>query len=147
MTEWGPYEEALRGRPAFAHRDNIATGSSFMDWDALAFGTALLWRTLRDTDSAPGASGNVFRLGEPQHEGARALLFQNFEVPLTAIEHVHIFNYHPNYGTNLGIQASKSPYKCGPEESLGPNIYTAAATIGRSDCPYDLLAEWSNALM
>ncbi|KAJ5193414.1 hypothetical protein N7449_009556 [Penicillium cf. viridicatum] len=110
VTEWGPYEEALQGRPVFVHRYNIATGSSFTyqghgvtaqahqciihgtqySWDARAFGTALLWRTLRDTDSVRGASGSVLCLGEPQHETARALLFQNFEGPLTASEYVHI---------------------------------------------------------
>ncbi|OQD61504.1 hypothetical protein PENPOL_c016G01544, partial [Penicillium polonicum] len=59
-------------------------------WDAQAFGTALLWRTLRDTDSVRGASCSILCLGEPQHETARALLFQNFEGPLTASEHIHI---------------------------------------------------------
>jgi hypothetical protein len=71
VTEWGPYEEALQGRPVFVHRYNIATENFFTyqghgvttqahqsiihgtqySWDARAFGTALLWRTLRDTDS------------------------------------------------------------------------------------------------
>ncbi|KXG51690.1 uncharacterized protein PGRI_090830 [Penicillium griseofulvum] len=110
VTEWGPYEEALQGRPVLVYRYNIATGNSFIhqgygiptqahqciihgaqySWDARAFGTALLWRTLRDTESVRGASGSVLCLGEPQHETARALLFQNFEGPLPASEHVHI---------------------------------------------------------
>ncbi|KAI3141939.1 hypothetical protein CBS147326_2026 [Penicillium roqueforti] len=110
VTEWGPYEAALQGRPVFVHRYNIATGSLFTyqghgvttqaqqciihgtqySWDARAFGTALLWRTLRDTDSVQGTSSSVLCLGEPQHKTARALLFQNFEAPLTASESVHI---------------------------------------------------------
>ncbi|KAJ5800686.1 uncharacterized protein N7518_002754 [Penicillium psychrosexuale] len=110
VTEWGPYEAALQGRPVFLHRYHISTGRTFThqghgvttqaqqciihgtqySWDARAFGTALLWRTLRDTDSVRGASGSVLCLGEPQHETARALLFQNFEAPLTASENVHI---------------------------------------------------------
>ncbi|KOS48514.1 hypothetical protein ACN38_g479 [Penicillium nordicum] len=52
-----------------------------------------------------------------------------------------------NAGGSLGFPGGPQSRWCGPEQSLGPNIYTAAATIGRSDCPYDLLAEWSNALM
>ncbi|CAI7661539.1 unnamed protein product [Penicillium viridicatum] len=59
-------------------------------WDAPAFGTALLWRALRDTDSVRGALGSVLCLGEPQRETTRALLFQNTEGPLTASEHIHI---------------------------------------------------------
>ncbi|KAI2725560.1 hypothetical protein CBS147354_4731 [Penicillium roqueforti] len=110
VTEWGPYEAALQGRPVFVHRYNIATGSLFTyqghgvttqaqqciihgtqySWDARAFGTALLWRTPRDTDSVQGTSSSVLCLGEPQHKTARALLFQNFEAPLTASESVHI---------------------------------------------------------
>lgn len=50
----------------------------------------MLWRTTRDTDSVQGASGSVLCLGEPHHETARALLFQNFEGSLTASEHVKI---------------------------------------------------------
>ncbi|KOS45629.1 hypothetical protein ACN38_g3481 [Penicillium nordicum] len=32
-------------------------------------------------------------------------------------------------------------HECGPEQNLGPNIYTATVIIGGSDCPYDLLTE------
>lgn len=55
-----------------------------------AQGTALLWRTIRDTDTVEQASGSVLCLGNPQDETAKALLFQNFQGPLMATEHVEI---------------------------------------------------------
>lgn len=115
MTEWGPYEEALQGRPVFANFYNITTGyqPTFRDhgvtaqtrqciihgtqyrWDerTRAFGTVLLWRMIRDTDKVRETSGSVLCLGEPHHGTARALLFQNFEGTLTASEHVNINKY------------------------------------------------------
>ncbi|PTU25680.1 hypothetical protein P175DRAFT_0469193 [Aspergillus ochraceoroseus IBT 24754] len=112
VTEWGPYEEALQGRPVFLQRYNIATGRFHIyqghgitaqtqqaiihgtqySWEerSRGFNTALLWRTIRDTDSVKGASDSVLCLGKPHHETARALLFQNFEGSLTASEHIQI---------------------------------------------------------
>ncbi|CAG8908594.1 unnamed protein product [Penicillium egyptiacum] len=112
VTEWGPYEEALQGRPVFVHRYNVGTGSWYTyqghgvatqaqqcivhgtqySWEerTRAHATALLWRTVRDTDSVQRASGSVLCLGELQHETARALLFQNFQGPLMASDHVEI---------------------------------------------------------
>jgi hypothetical protein len=49
--------------------------------------------------------------------------------------------------TNILNHVIGGSFICGPERMLGPSIYTAAMTIGGSDCPYDLLAEWLNALM
>ncbi|KAJ6184517.1 hypothetical protein N7519_005818 [Penicillium mononematosum] len=110
VTEWGPYEEALQGQPVFVHRYNVGTGSWWThhghavttqaqqsiihgtqySWDERTgtHGTALLWRTIGDTDTHQRASGSVLCLGEPQQETARALLFQNFGGPLMASEYV-----------------------------------------------------------
>jgi hypothetical protein len=112
VTEWGPYEEALQGKPVFVNRYNTATGRIFThqgygitpqvqqclihatqySWEerSRGFSTALLWRTLRDTDSVGGASGSVLCLGEQHHDTARALLFQNFEGSIIASQHVQI---------------------------------------------------------
>lgn len=55
----------------------------------------------------------------------------------------HIKYIHSLLKTPVAV----ADYICGPERMLGPSIYTAAVAIGGSDCPYDLLAEWLNALM
>lgn len=112
VTEWGPYEEALQGRPVFVHSHNVGTGhwrthqghgvatqvqqsiihGTQYSWEQRSrdHATALLWRTVRDTDSVARASGSVLCLGEPQHETARALLFQNFQGTLMASDLVNI---------------------------------------------------------
>lgn len=107
ITGWGSYEEALQGRPVFVSRYNAESGSRHTNeghgvtaqvqqaiihgtqytWDdgTQTQGTALLWRTVGDTDSIEGASGSVLCLGKPEDETARALLFQNFQGPLMSI--------------------------------------------------------------
>jgi hypothetical protein len=61
-------------------------------WEERARGksTALLWRTIRDTDRVDMASGSILCLGETHHETASALLFQNFEGPLRESEGIQI---------------------------------------------------------
>lgn len=51
---------------------------------------ALLWRTIRDTDTdiVQRASGSVLCLGELQHETSKAVLFHNLEGPLRPREDV-----------------------------------------------------------
>ena len=61
-----------------------ATQSSWEE-RSRGFNTTLLWRTPHDTDSVQRASGSVLCLGEPHHETARALLFQNFEGSLQRV--------------------------------------------------------------
>ncbi|KAJ5415192.1 hypothetical protein N7465_003887 [Penicillium sp. CMV-2018d] len=92
-------------------------------WDAQAFGTALLWRTLRDTDSVRGESCSILCLGELQHETARALLFQNFEEPLTASEHIHI-------DENEDAPSSKGGFLL-PEEIRRSQIITVRGLLTR----------------
>lgn len=72
-------------------QQSIVHGTQY-SWDekARAQGTALLWRTIRDTDGVEGASGSVLCLGNPQDRTARALLFQNFQGRLMANENVKI---------------------------------------------------------
>lgn len=45
---------------------------------------------MRDTDTVERVSGNVLCLGQIHKETAEALLFQNFEGPLMATDHVQI---------------------------------------------------------
>ena len=53
-----------------------------------AHSTALLWRTIRDTDTIEQVSGSILCLGELHNKTAQALLFQNSEGPLIATDHV-----------------------------------------------------------
>ncbi|KAJ5227469.1 uncharacterized protein N7469_007475 [Penicillium citrinum] len=112
VTVWGPYEEALQGKPVFVHSLNVATNrhrihegygvttqaqksiihGTHYTWEERTRGisTALLWRTLRDTDGVEKASGSILCLGETHHETASALLFQNFQGPLRESEDIQI---------------------------------------------------------
>lgn len=110
MTEWNPYEEALQGKPVFFHRYDVATDKFHIYQDhrvtvqaehsiihgtqysseerSRRFSAALLWRTIRDTDTVQGALGSILCLSEPNHATARTLLSQAFQGPLTASERV-----------------------------------------------------------
>lgn len=112
ITHWGPYEEVLQGSPLFINRHNVVTGTfstregygvSRLAQEAIAHGaqyswdtkarapnTALLWRTLHDSDTVQGMSGSVLCLGRPLDPYARAVLFQNFEGPLAPSQNVQI---------------------------------------------------------
>lgn len=89
ITEWRPYEEFLQGSPmpVFINRHNVITGTPStregygirrVSQEAIAHGvqytwdtksrapsTALLWRTLLDSDTVQGTFGNVLCLKRP----------------------------------------------------------------------------------
>lgn len=112
MAGWGQCGKALRGRPVFVTRYNVGTSSWFTyqgygmtrlaqhsiihgtqySWERKTRhpSTALLWRTMRDTDTVERVSGSVLCLGQIHEETAQALLFQNFEGSLMATDHVQI---------------------------------------------------------
>lgn len=70
--------------------------------------TALLWRTIRDTDTVEKTSGSILCLGETHHETASALLFQNFQAPLRESEDIQI-------GSNENLPTFKGGFLL-PEE-------------------------------
>ena len=72
-------------------QEAIAHGAQY-SWDTKARtpNTALLWRTLHDSDTVQGTSGSVLCLGRPSDPYARAVLFQNFEGPLAPSQNVQI---------------------------------------------------------
>lgn len=107
ITGWASYEEVLDGAPVFLCRNNVATGvwrvvegtgvsrdaqraivlGSEYTWEKTAYcqNVSLLWRTNFDTESAVSFSGSVLCCGQPSHATAKAVLFQNFEAPMTEV--------------------------------------------------------------
>ena len=51
-------------------------------------GMTLLWRMIQHTDTVEQVSGSILCLGELHEETAQAFLFQNFEGPVIATDHV-----------------------------------------------------------
>lgn len=139
VTGWGRYEEALQDWPVFVNRHNVGTSNwltyqghgmtrqaqqsiihgTQYSWEerTRVHGTALLWRTIRDTDTVERVSGSVLFLGELHEVTAKALLFQNFESPLIATDLVQI-----------SLDEDSPSFKGGsllPHEIRNPEIITA----------------------
>ncbi|KAK2812920.1 hypothetical protein FQN50_000941 [Emmonsiellopsis sp. PD_5] len=110
ISGWGSYSDALDGRPIFVTGFNVTTGNieknestrlSTQAQAAVAVGSeyfwekescsqtvSILWRTRYDGDRAVGDfSGSVLCEGRPTDRVCRAVVFQNYEVPLRDKEH------------------------------------------------------------
>jgi hypothetical protein len=68
----------------------IAAGAEY-SWSrrAVSPSIALLWRTAYDPDTASGFSGSVLCLGRKTDSEARAIVFQNFQVPVRQDDVIH----------------------------------------------------------
>ncbi|KAK2805056.1 hypothetical protein FQN51_001151 [Onygenales sp. PD_10] len=104
VSGWGSYSDALDGRPIFVTRFNVTTGTIEKDegtghsqaQTALAVGSeyfwekescsqtvSILWRTRYGGDGVvDDFSGSVLCEGRPTDNVCRAVVFQNYEVPL-----------------------------------------------------------------
>lgn len=107
VTEWASYSDALGGSSVYAVRlhtivgrwqalqgtvdpdvirNATVLGAQYL-WDRTASSqsAALLWNTTEPFSPANGWSGSVLCLGRPTDESARALVFQNFQVPCISL--------------------------------------------------------------
>ncbi|KAK2803347.1 hypothetical protein FQN50_007006 [Emmonsiellopsis sp. PD_5] len=102
VTGWAEYEEALDGKPVFvtrfdawtkqSHHEHgrtstnatkraIVEGTEYL-WVGQTVSTSLLWRTDEDWRDAQGCSGSVLCLGRPTDPNIKAVVFQNYQIPI-----------------------------------------------------------------
>ena len=102
MTEWADYEDALDGSAVFVTKfdvwinkekreygnisnkrsqEAIVEGAEYL-WQSTAVSASLLWRTNEDYRNVQGFSGSVLCLGHPSDKTVKAIVFQNYEMPI-----------------------------------------------------------------
>jgi hypothetical protein len=102
VTEWADYEDALDGNSVFVTKFDvwinkerrefgntsskptqaaIVEGSEYL-WLSTAVNASLLWRTHEDYRTVKGFSGSVLCLGHPSDKTVKAIVFQNYELPI-----------------------------------------------------------------
>lgn len=108
VVDWAPYEDALDGQPVFtclfhvwdkaaeiiegglasrATQEAVVIGSEYI-WEknATSQSASILWRTDSDLTTAAGFSGSTLCVGKPSDKYVKALVFQNFQKPITSSE-------------------------------------------------------------
>lgn len=108
VVGWANYEDALDGQSVFTCLLNVwadktqttqgdlasratqkafVMGSEYL-WvkDAVSQSASTLWRTDLDNTMASGWSGSALCVGKPTDKYVKALVFQNFQKPLTSLD-------------------------------------------------------------
>lgn len=108
VVDWALYEDALDGQPVFTYlfhvwdkvaeiiegglasratQEAVVMKSGYL-WEknAVSQSASILWRTDSNCTKASGWSGSTLCVGKPSDKHVKALVFQNFQKPITSLE-------------------------------------------------------------